>query len=197
MDRLITQEERERKTKRNQLYLGIILIGLMVFSTLGFAFSNNIIRNSQNSQDKIEYNGIEFIQDSGYWKFTHNNYEFLTSFNPEEVKDIFFNSTVRLDSFANKPLYFIGEKGDHFLEIERNLGGRFVERISYACINEKDCNENLPVKDCSKDNIIVYKEAKDEIEKIYQGENCVFIVSSLGNQSKFADVFLFNVLGIK
>ena len=74
---------------RNQLIVGIILILLMLFSTVGFAFSFGI---SGSAVEEIEYNGIEFSRDvnTGYWNFNIDNNDFFTVYNPEEVQDIKF-----------------------------------------------------------------------------------------------------------
>ena len=49
----------------------------------------------------------------------------------------------------------------------------------------------------SSDNIIVVKDAVDDIEKIYNEENCIFIETNYANQSRYADRFLFSILGIQ
>lgn len=192
MRKIITQEERDRKTRKNQIIVGLMLIGLMIFSTLGFAFSNNITTN--NSQ-KVKYNSIEFTQESGYWTFYLDDLQFATLYNPEEIKYISFNSFSKIQDYTGKPLYFVGEDGEHFSEIERNLANRFVSRINEACINNKECKGDFPVKDCSIDNIIIFKEAEDK-EEIYQEDKCIFIISKGDNQGKYADAFLFKILGI-
>ena len=60
MKRLMTQSQRERKEARGQLMIGLLLIGLMLFSTVGFAFGNNI----DSGIEKIEYNSVDFIRDN-------------------------------------------------------------------------------------------------------------------------------------
>ncbi|MBS3080023.1 hypothetical protein J4221_01000 [Candidatus Pacearchaeota archaeon] len=193
MKKILSKEEKDRITRRNQLILGLILIGLMILSTLGFAFSNNI---AGNSQGKIEYNGIEFTQDNGYWKFSASGYEFLTLYNPEETKDIAFSGYVSLNNYMSKPLYFVSKKNS-FSEIERNLAGRIALRVQEACIENGSCDKDLPVKNCKDDNIIVYKEViNNSDEKIYQKDNCIFIETQVSNVEKYEDAFLFNILGI-
>ncbi len=193
LKKIITKEEKDRKLKRNQLFLGFILIAIMIFSTLGFAFSNNNI----SSSNVVNYKNVKFVQDSGYWKFNVNNIEFLTLYNPTEIEDINFLGNLTLNDYSDKPLYFFGERGDHNLEIERNLLDRFILRISPACIDSEKCEQDLPVKNCKDDYIIVYKVANNEEEKIYQENKCVYIIADVKNQGKYADVFLFKLLGLK
>ena len=181
-------------SRQNQLILGLGLIILMLFSTLGYALGG---RSNEDSNKKISYNGIEFIQDSsGYWEFEQQGYEFLTKYNPEEIENIEFNGNLVLSNLFEKPLYFVGDSQEPIVEIARNLE-RFVLRIQNACINEEDCEGDLPIKNCSEDNIVVIKESENsETENIYQQENCIYISASYANQTKYADRFLFSILMI-
>jgi len=195
MKALISQEEKDKKLKRNHLIMGLILILLMVFSTLGFAFGNRI---NSNSVEEVEYKGIKFVRNpsSGYWSFNIQGVDFITRYNPTETQDINFLNYQTINNYVNKPLYFVGESGEHFSELDRNLRDRFVLRTSGACLDD-ECEGNFPVKDCSQDNIIVVKEAVDGEEKIYQEENCIYIIASFANQVRYADAYLFDLLGIK
>ena len=192
MREITTKDERAKKTRNNQLIIGIVLMSLMILSTIGFAFINN---TSSQSLDKIEYNGIEFINNGNLWYFNIQNIEFSARYNPEELKDINFAGYNSIQNYNNKPLYFVGELGEHFFEIDRNLRDRFVLRINQACFGGLECEEDFPVKDCS-DNLIIFKIPNNESEKIYKEENCVFIVANYSNQVKYADAFLFDILDI-
>jgi hypothetical protein len=180
-------------SKGNQLILGIGLIILMLFSTLGYALGGR----NKDANEVIDYKGIEFIQDgSGYWKFVINNYEFLLKYNPQEIQDISFNGNFVLTDFQDKPLYFVGESNEPMIEIARNLE-RFVLRIQNACINGEDCEGDLPIKDCFGDNIIIIKELGDgESESISQQGNCLYISASYANQTRYADKFMYKLLDI-
>lgn len=200
MRRIITKTQQNKKTKRNQLIIGLLLIGLMLFSVIGYALSG---RGTEEDLKKIEHQGIEFVQDnSGYWSFNVQGQNFLTKYNPEETEKISFSSDLNIADYSNKPLYFVGIFQEPNFEINRNLNS-LVLRVQEACLSKKECENDLPVKNCSIDNIIIIKELEidledegEEKENIYQQENCVFITASLGNQTKYADKFLFNVLGI-
>ena len=200
MRRIITKTQQNKKTKRNQLIIGLLLIGLMLFSVIGYALSG---RGTEEDLEKIEYKGIEFVQDnSGYWSFKIDGIDFLTKYNPEETEKISFSSDLNIADYSNKPLYFVGIFQEPNFEINRNLNS-LVLRVQEACLSKNDCENDLPIKNCSVDNIIVIKELEidledesEEKENIYQQENCVFITASLGNQTKYADKFLFNILGI-
>ena len=180
-------------TKRNQIILGVFLIVILGFSTIGYALSG---RSNEDDNKKIEYNGIEFVLDnSGYWYSIIQENEFITKYNPEETKDIVFFSSLNINNYVNKPLYFAGEIGEPTSEIGRNMNP-FVLRIHEACLDE-NCEGDIPTKNCSIDNIIVINEVSEGgLETIYQEENCVFIVASFANQERYADKFLFEILGI-
>ncbi len=194
MKRIVTQIQRDKKNRINQFLVGIVLIALLLFSTLGYALGG---RNEEEKLKKIEYNNIDFIQEnSEYWRFNIDNGNFLTKYNPQETEDITFLSDFDLNNYLNKPLYLVGGSQEPNSEIYRNLNV-FVLRIQEACISKQNCNGELPVKDCSIDNIIVINEVEEDgLENIYQQENCVFITASLGNQTKYADKFLFEILGV-
>ena len=200
MRKIITKTQQNKKTKRNQLIIGLLLIGLMLFSVIGYALSG---RGAEEDLEKIEYKGIKFVEDnSGYWSFKIDGIDFLTKYNPKETENILFSSSLNLNTYSNKPLYFVGIFQEPNFEINRNLNS-LVLRVREACLSKKDCEGDLPIKNCSVDNIIVIRELESDLEdeseekeNIYQEGNCVFITASLGNQTKYADKFLFNVLGI-
>ena len=194
MKKLMTRESRKKKDKKNQLIIGIVLISLMLFSMLGYAFGGRDTK--EENLKKVEHNGIEFIQDnSDYWYFNIQGNDFVTKYNPKEVQDISFFSSLSFGNYVNKPLYIISEFQEPNSEIIRNLD-RFILRDQPACLDE-DCGEDFPIKNCSVDNVIIInKPFEGESETIYQNENCVFIVADTINQTRYADVFLFNVLGI-
>ena len=185
---------RRNPNRGNQLILGGVLIFVMVFSTLGFAFGNKTDETSK----KIEYKGIKFVQDnSGYWKFNLQDYNFITKYNPQETSDIDFFTYLQISDYTNEPLYLVGEFQESNYEIAGNLD-KFVLRTQKACLSKENCLEDLPIKNCSIDNVVIIQEPLDETdsENIYQEENCIFITADLVNQTKYSDVFLFKILGI-
>ena len=197
MRKILTQGQKDKKIRRNQWIIGLILIGLMIFGTLGYAFSG---REDENSE-KIEYNGIEFIKANEYWNFNLQGYDFITKYNPQETENISFLSYSSINNYASKPLYLVSDFNEPSYEISRNLNP-FVSRINGACLSE-DCNNDLPIKNCSVDNIIIIQEPENENgnkedikESIYQQDNCIFITSGIENQTRYVDAFLFKILGI-
>lgn len=190
MRRILTREQRDKKNKRNQLIIGIVLITVLLFSTFGYAFNND----DEGSSEKVEYNGIDFIQDnSGYWRFSKDGKKFVTRYNPLETEDVLVSGVFGLNDYSDNPLYLVSESQEVIYEIVANLN-QFILRPHEACLNEESCERDLPIKNCSVDNVVVVREGEDK--GVVKEEKCVFITSDLGNQTRYADAFLFKVLGI-
>ena len=194
MQRIITREEQAKKTKRNQLIIGIILILLMAMSTVGYALSS---RETKSDNNKIKYNGIEFIKNSDYWQFTTQGYNFITKYNPKETENVSVGFVyTKLKDYADEPLYFAGNFQEPIFELKRNIYP-FALRIQDACMQGVNCSlESLPKKNCSSDNVIVLQESYDKKESIHQEDKCIFISANIENQTIYADAFLFKILGI-
>lgn len=199
MERIITREKKERKRKRNQIIIGVILITLMLFSTAGYALLNRSSGNLQNTgiDESINYKGIEFtrtgINFNSDWVFQAQGGSFITRHIPNEVTNISFSTISNIGRYVDQPLYIVGS-GPGVSEVARNLQP-YSLRLQNACISEEDCEEGLPVKECS-DNIIIVREPEDDLEYIYEEENCIYIIANLENQIRYADKFLFELLGI-
>jgi len=184
-----TREEKEKKESRNKLVIGIILVGIMVLSTAGYAFFSN---EKSNPKEAINYNGIEFSRgDDGLWHATIQGYDFSFSYNPKEAENITSYISASINSYTNKPLYFSYDSDNMGTnEITRNIGN-FVERVQYVCMD--NCSENLPIKNCS-DNIIIIKEANETLIK--QEENCIYILAKQDDVLRASDKFIFKILGM-
>ncbi len=160
------------------MIVGGVLIVLLVVSIAGYGFLNQ----GNNKLEKAMYNGVEFVKQSDRWYAKIGGVDFLFQYLPGEVENISVYGNLNLQNYVNKPLYFSGD-GDRN-EIIYNLG-RYVERYQDACLDE--C-EDLPVKNCSVDNVIIFSE-DDSIRSV---QNCVFI----GGGVKGSDAFLYRLFGI-
>jgi hypothetical protein len=192
MKKILTKEQEAKKTRRNQLIIGMILVGLMLLSTAGYAINNG---SDTTVASKIDYNGVTFVRNSDYWNFNFKGQDFTTQYNPQEVKNINVFSQIYLKDYSNKPLYFVTESGQPEMEIALNLKNN-VLRIQNACLTEKNCENNLPVKNCSLDNVIIIREAINTTESVYQDRQCVFITAEYSNLTRYEDAFLFKMLEI-
>lgn len=190
MRNIENKKESEKRNKRNQLIVGVILIFIMLGSTFGYVMFSSPDNNS--GIEKIQYNGYEFVNQNGFWVTSIGNYDFVFSYNPEQVEKI--NASLNsLNTYSGKVLYFFYENDAAAVEISRNLGS-IVLRFQGACIDEEGCPEDWPIRDCSN-NFILIKETNES--KIYQENNCVFIEGPRENLTQITDEFLFKITGIE
>jgi hypothetical protein len=189
MRRILTKKQQKRKERFNQIIVGIVLIFLMMLSIIGYSL---IGRNSDEEQgEKVIYNGIEFINKNGFWVVALEDTQLIFKYNPQEVEKI--DSLVNnLNSYYNQPLYIYSENTEASNEIYKNMNP-FVERMQNACL-EEGCGEDLPVKNCSNNFIIIREK---NITGINQNQSCVFIEGPKENLVRLTDEFLFKVFGIE
>lgn len=189
--RIETKSDREKREKRNKMFIGIVLVIVMLLSTAGYAIIE------RGKEDKVVYNGIKFTKTDNGWTWITQNFEMLTQFNPREVKNISSNVVSTASKFISSNVYFVAYRFDEKAasdEIYRNLR---PSRSQYVCLeenaNDTECAD-LPLKSCLKDNVFVVL-VKNET-KIYEQDNCVFIESDSDNIIKAADRFLFGAFGV-
>lgn len=192
MRKIQTQAEINRKKKKNQIILGVILIGVMVLSTLGYSISDNF-----GSSKKMEFNGFKFQKNNNYWNLDLSGQQFVFRNLPQNVSDVSVFGFYDLNSYADKTLYFVnlGKSNEAGQEILTNLG-RYILRWQEACLDlsssELECSADLPVKSCDE-NLIIFENGANNITKVYKDDNCVHISGDLISGS---DAFLYKLLGI-
>lgn len=193
--RLVTREAREKRERRNKLFMALFFIAVLGFSTVGFAFNNNI--GGGVDLDKVSYNGVNFAQeDTLYWRSEINGNSLLTEYNPFETEDILVNDFRSLNGYVNEPLYLVGGYSVGNSEIARNLQS-VAQRIQEACIiDNDDCPEEFPIKSCSEDNIIIFEEIIGSENGIMLVDKCIIITANLGEQSRYADALLFKIFRV-
>ena len=191
MRKIISKYKEGKRKRRNGMIIGLILVGVMLFSVLGYAFRGG----GNDDVEKLNYNGFEFVEQNGFWFTSIENFQFAFRYNPQQVEEI--DSELKyLENYYGKPLYISSENSEAELEIYRNLfyQNQIVQRMQSACLEEEECDENLPVKTCENNFIIIKKNNNSEI---IQEENCVFIKGGEENLTKITDEFLFKILGIR
>ena len=192
MRKIQTQAKIDRKRKRNNMILGVVLVGLLVLSTIGYSLSGNFSGNN-----KEEFNGYEFEQNGVYWVLGLQEQEFFFQNLPQEVVDVSVFGFYDLNSYFDKVLYFVNfdKSNEAGQEILNNLG-RYVLRWQEACLDlsseEFECDSNLPVKTC-KDNLIIFESVSGNATSVRKENSCVYIS---GDLVKGADAFLYKLLGI-
>ncbi|MCH8945978.1 MAG: hypothetical protein IIA85_03580, partial [Nanoarchaeota archaeon] len=156
MRRIIPKGQEAKRRKRNQVIVSLMLISVMFFSVLGFAFSSFSFSGKQNidnsNPNSINYNGFEFREQSGFWVLNKEGINFIFRNNPYEVARI--NSEINpLSNYLEKPLYIYSESIEAESEIQTNLF-QFVKEIENACLEKCNENEQLPIRSC-EDNFII------------------------------------------
>lgn len=190
MRKISSKDSEEKRQKRNQLIIGVILIFVMFGSVFGVIVGSF----GKGGSTKAKYNGFEFIKQNERWMLTIGDFQFAFRYNPYEVEEIETNSSLKyLNNYYNKPLYFSSENSEASSEIYTNLGS-IIERAQSACLKGEKCEGGLPVKDCIN-NFIIIREG--DLDNITQEENCVFIYGSQENLTKVSDEFLFQIIGIR
>jgi len=190
--RLSSKQEQKRKAKKNQLIIGLTLVGLMILSTFGIivnSFGNN------EETDEITYNGYVFEESGGIYSLKLGEAEFYFRTNPEEIKNLEYesNHSKLISDYLSKPLYIDSPNQIPYAELYQNLYP-FAQKIQPACIDEKNCaSEEYPIKTCEDEMIIVRKKSDNNI---YQEENCIFIEAKNEDLNKLTDKFLFTLIGI-
>jgi len=194
--KILSKDEIERGDRKRKIIISVILVAIMLFSSAGYAFFSN--EETTTKIEKITYGGIEFTKtEYGTWQFTQESYQFETKFTPEDTKNISSQISKNLNNYYQKPLYFgvnskmdIASFGNN--EILRNMYP-IVERNDLSCLDE-NCTEDKPIKDCSVDNVIIFKESNESVIKTEEG--CMVLYSPLYEQERVADAFLFRILSI-
>ncbi|MCX6750778.1 MAG: hypothetical protein NTZ83_04935 [Candidatus Pacearchaeota archaeon] len=193
MREIESKKEAEKRRRKNQIIISVILIVIMMGSAFGYAFYR--LGGNNTESNKVEYKGYEFTNQNDFWATKIGNYEFMFRYNPTQVERIESEGGALnyLNSYSEKPLYIFSENYVAEVEIYRNLGN-IVQRFQGACLEEKDCPENWPIKDCSN-NFIIIKKANES--RIYQNESCTFIEGREENLTQITDEFLFWISGIE
>ena len=190
MRRIVSKRSEKSKERFNKLLVGLVLMGLMLMSVLGYSLRGRAGDNA-DKEPSITYNGIEFINRSGFWVTEMQDLQFVFRNNPHEVPRI--NSTLNyIDMYSNRPLYIDSESEEATTEIYTNLNP-LVQRMQNACLANTTCEEDLPFKDCNN-NLIIIQESN--ITNIEQNQSCVFIQGSQEDLVKLTDEFLFKIFGI-
>ena len=195
MRRISSKYKEEKKIKRNQIMIGLILIFVMFSSVLGFAFINHSISGgsnvNENNFNSINYKGFEFIEQNGFWILNLNGVNFIFRYNPNQVPRI-ASEIKSLENYQEKVLYLYSENVLAESEIQTNLF-QFTNGIENACLENEKCGEEFPIRTC-EDNFIIIREG---IQGITQENNCVFIEGKKEDLTRLANEFLFKLLGVE
>lgn len=195
MKKTLSKRERKKAEQKKQLIVGLILVSLMVFSTIAYSLSSR--DSDKTTQTKFMYKGVLFFEQGEYFIATDGNFQLLIFNDPRENKFLQEElPEVSIDNFFNFPLYLDSEYYLLNSAIAENLGPNtngVSSRVQLACIDEEDCAEELPIKNC-QENIIVIRESN--ASKITKEENCIFISGNIDELPSLVDTFIQTLFGI-
>ena len=222
MRKLTSKESERKKQKRNQVLVGIVLIGVLVVSVFGI-FVNSFGQNqSPATGNQMEYKGYQFFKDqrNNVWITQIGQKQFAFKYSPQDIIDIVENSSEinfsgnikTLNNYANRPLYVYSEDYNSKLEIYRNLYNTSL-RTQDACPDKNltneyselkplSCENEWPVKNC-QDNFIIINSINEssngtEIQnKIIQKDNCLIISGEKRNLIGLTDKALLKIIGVE
>lgn len=190
LKKITSEQEKTKKRQRNHILIGVIMIGLMVVSSLGYAF----MQNEDSVEEKQSYNGFEFVRTNGLWQLEVSDQVFGFKYLPGELENVSISGYYDLTALSGKPLYIVNNNYASQTLI-LNLG-RYLLRYQEACLDsvnmsvKSECNSQLPKKTCD-DNLIIYQES--EKTSISQENNCVYIS---GDSEKGSEKFIYRLLGV-
>lgn len=191
--KLESKKDVEKRQKRNQWTLGIVMIVILFGSIFGTFL--NLFGSGSNEASELNYRGIPLIQQGNLFVLQLGDKSFYFMNDPNEISNSNYNVNITktIPSYVGKPLYLDSFDYGAAQEIAQNLQG-YPERMTNACIDENNCvDESAPIKTCS-DNIIVVRETNEN--KVYEVENCVYIEGTNEDLVKVVDAFLLKALGL-
>jgi len=189
MRKIISKQSEAKRRKRNQIIVGIILVVVMFGSVFGVVVGN--FGTSENSDDKIIYNGVEFFKSNNYWVANIGGVDFVFRYNPKEVNYI-DGEVDSLNKYIGGPIYVYSEDEISKIEIYRNLQN-IAQRMQGACPENVTCAEDIPTKTC-EERFIIIQESNET--NIIQNESCVFITGKKEDLVKITDEFLYKAIGL-
>jgi hypothetical protein len=206
MREIKSRGEIEKKENKNKTRMGIVLAALLLMSTAGYALLNRDststsdgtqVNGATDTGEVIDFKGTKFIaQTNGLYRFNVKNIEgtFYSSYTPNDVAGINV-PFVTLAALQGQAVYYSG----NILAIQEILGNinPFILRTQEACpaIGNPVCDEELPVKDCTN-NFIIVNDGKEGGARVRADGKCMIIESDASELLKTADALLFRLLGI-
>ncbi|MBS3098780.1 hypothetical protein J4462_01060 [Candidatus Pacearchaeota archaeon] len=186
MRKIGSEEDTEKKKKRNMSILGVFLLAILVLGTVGYGFLAGPGQNSIGNTQELEEGVVTNLGQAWAVRLGEQTFQFSNSL--ESTQNISVNITSSLQDFTGQPLYIDSTNTAANTEIAQVLG-RFASRMQEACLDSCP-NRNVPEKNCTS-NMIIWR---DNIKpRIYQEEKCIFIEGDL----QAADAFLYEILGLK
>ena len=219
MRALESREAKEKRDLRNKTILGLFIIFIMVFSTVGYALWWGA---QDRDEDQTENPDVKIY---GNYTFTRTENIWLTEFvsGSEKIQVMAFhlpdelngtnatNITIKgtpltLDDFYGKAIYLVADDDNELMAASSfSFLGGIAGRMQRACLEEEEndtfcLKENLPIRSCGDADeehaVIIVKETDIEPRVIYD-KGCLTVKGiGLENLTMASDKALFQLLGI-
>lgn len=179
MRKIGSAKETEEKKKKNMIWISAIMLAVLVFGTVGYAFSSYLGTRTPDVEPDLNVNGKFRVE------FEGQNFYLTNSL--EQVENVPVETTITLNDYVGKNLYFDAENFATLVDAVQFFSN-YAGRVQEACYGS--CERDIPEKDCTE-NIIIWKESEEN--KVYQEENCVFIEGD----ERAVDAFIYKIMGLK
>jgi hypothetical protein len=187
MRKIETQTDKDKKKKRNNLIVGLIMVVLIGLSSLGYAIMS---RTDSTSTQPVKYGNLEFVKNNDMWITTINSKVYYFYNLPTDVENISIEGTYSLGDYSDKTAYFVNAN-QAAQTLDETLKS-IVIRSQDACLQNATCaNNELPIKDCSN-NVFIFDASKTET-KVYKKDNCIFLE---GNSFLAVDKLIYRFFNI-
>ncbi len=181
----------KRKLIGHIIIFGIVFI--MIFSIFALSLGNN----SDSNQDKIDYNGLEFVNRGNGWITEIDGINYGFEYAPNEVENI-EAPDLKSESFSGK--VYVLFNPDEFNAVSQELTrlrGFLAAKgaiANLACSAEEGCGD-LPIVDCNNQNKIIYLRNNNSTEIVMEN-NCIILNSNYGDEVKVINRFMYGILGV-
>ena len=147
--------------KKKQFFtilIGLFFIMLMALSAVNIGMNNE--------EETIEYGDLEFVQTSSGWKAYLEEGSLDLVYSPEFLNLSLDSVNLGVFEYLEK-VYISFNPGDDLgyslYDLERNLD---FNKVVYACYEDSELCEDLPLKDCADAvdgvGVIIFKEGEED-----------------------------------
>ena len=178
--------------KAAKIFVTLFIIVIMITSVLGFIAIQSGSNNNSQTTKKINDHKFDLI--NGRWVTSINGQQFVFDSLPDQLKGYEVN-----DIKLNTKNYIIYDFSKNDLENElikleltlRLTGNGGVR----ACLNEKECDNELPIVNCNDVNGFYFK-LNYETKDVTKDGNCIAIEGTSYQISSYIDYINYKILGI-
>ncbi len=182
-----------------QTMMGLFIVFLMVFSTIGFVY---VGFTGDDQQTQYDYNNYKFEILNNQWKLDYNKNELFYYYHPTQLADILYPADIG-PSISNANvvyLTFVPETDLEYIDVARiqiNNALTLKNKLPQQGIADFNLNYNLPLIDCANQTDPVIKIIPtNKTTEIKQDANCITIEASKDGIIKLAEKLSYNILGV-